>query len=162
MQLRAHQVVKDRLEVGPASANPLPPDRFGRATVKVSPFAVSPCQTWRCVLDIVKFSGVAFPCQPCPQDFFLRGLSRPFFPHNEGLLVEKVQGRRCGEEGNRTPDLLLAKQALYQLSYFPASVASRRLFAAHASARLPCSLAAWASARTWIRTRDLSFIRAAL
>lgn len=26
---------------------------------------------------------------------------------------------RCGEEGNRTPDLLLAKQALYQLSYFP-------------------------------------------
>jgi hypothetical protein len=26
---------------------------------------------------------------------------------------------RCGEEGTRTPDLLLAKQALYQLSYFP-------------------------------------------
>ncbi len=28
-------------------------------------------------------------------------------------------GLVCGEEGNRTPDLLLAKQALYQLSYFP-------------------------------------------
>lgn len=26
----------------------------------------------------------------------------------------------CGEEGTRTPDLLLAKQALYQLSYSPA------------------------------------------
>jgi hypothetical protein len=26
---------------------------------------------------------------------------------------------RCGEEGTRTPDLLLAKQALYQLSYSP-------------------------------------------
>ena len=26
---------------------------------------------------------------------------------------------RCGDDGNRTRDLLLAKQALYQLSYFP-------------------------------------------
>ncbi len=29
------------------------------------------------------------------------------------------RGSWCGEEGNRTPDLLLAKQALYQLSYSP-------------------------------------------
>jgi hypothetical protein len=49
----------------------------------------------------------------------------------------------CGDEGNRTPDLLLAKQALYQLSYAPDLC------------RQPC-------ARTWIRTKDLSFIRAAL
>ena len=28
--------------------------------------------------------------------------------------------RRCGGEGTRTPDILLAKQALYQLSYTPA------------------------------------------
>ena len=26
----------------------------------------------------------------------------------------------CGDEGTRTPDILLAKQALYQLSYVPA------------------------------------------
>ena len=50
---------------------------------------------------------------------------------------------RCGDEGTRTPDPLLAKQVLYQLSYIPALKA------------LPC-------ARTWIRTKDLSFIRAAL
>lgn len=28
-------------------------------------------------------------------------------------------GDYCGATGNRTPDLLLAKQALYQLSYGP-------------------------------------------
>lgn len=53
----------------------------------------------------------------------------------------------CGDEGNRTPDLLLAKQALYQLSYIPDRVPSAVCFAC---------------ARTWIRTKDLSFIRAAL
>ena len=34
-----------------------------------------------------------------------------------GLRAALFQG--CGEEGTRTPDLLLAKQALYQLSYSP-------------------------------------------
>jgi hypothetical protein len=57
-----------------------------------------------------------------------------------------------GEEGNRTPDLLLAKQALYQLSYFPACKFLDREAASGFSL----------SARTWIRTKDLSFIRAAL
>ena|GEM_PF-4261620 len=60
------------------------------------------------------------------------------------LVVPQVAG--CGDEGNRTPDLLLAKQALYQLSYIPD--------------RVP--FACFACARTWIRTKDLSFIRAAL
>ena len=32
----------------------------------------------------------------------------------------------CGEEGTRTPDLLLAKQALYQLSYSPDRVPPTR------------------------------------
>lgn len=52
--------------------------------------------------------------------------------------------RLSGEKGIRTPDPLLAKQVLYQLSYFPDP---------------------WppgVSAGTWIRTKDLSFIRAAL
>jgi hypothetical protein len=48
--------------------------------------------------------GGVFSCQPVRSDFFFRaGWGLP----------------RCGEEGTRTPDLLLAKQALYQLSYFP-------------------------------------------
>ena len=52
-----------------------------------------------------------------------------------------------GDEGDRTPDPLLAKQVLSQLSYIPGGTQlyQRSL-----------------SARTWIRTRDLSFIRAAL
>src|SRR5262245_14103453 len=53
-----------------------------------------------------------------------------------------------GDEGARTPDPLLAKQVLSQLSYIPGwedLVVSKI-----------------ANARTWIRTRDLSFIRAAL
>ena len=58
-----------------------------------------------------------------------------------------------GEEGNRTPDLLLAKQALYQLSYSPACKPPAAFAPGSASALC---------ARTWIRTRDLSFIRAAL
>ena len=34
--------------------------------------------------------------------------------------------KKCGDEGTRTPDILLAKQALYQLSYVPAGVLVRR------------------------------------
>lgn len=56
-----------------------------------------------------------------------------------------------GEEGSRTPDPLLAKQMLYQLSYFPDFVV---IFVERDRAAF--------SAGTWIRTKDLSFIRAAL
>ena len=52
-----------------------------------------------------------------------------------------------GDEGDRTPDPLLAKQVLSQLSYIP-------------DGALLCFKDR--SARTWIRTKDLSFIRAAL
>ena len=31
---------------------------------------------------------------------------------------------KCGDEETRTPDILLAKQALYQLSYAPIGTAS--------------------------------------
>ena len=62
---------------------------------------------------------------------------------------------QCGEEGNRTPDLLLAKQALYQLSYFPDSESILSLL-------VRAQLCSAQGARTWIRTKDLSFIRAAL
>src|SRR5262245_12867414 len=34
---------------------------------------------------------------------------------------------QCGDEGNRTPDLLLAKQALYQLSYIPEPCAANHV-----------------------------------
>jgi hypothetical protein len=48
----------------------------------------------------------------------------------------------CGDDRDRTGNLRLAKPALSQLSYVPVSEP--------------------ASGRTWIRTKDLSFIRAAL
>ena len=59
--------------------------------------------------------GVVRPCQPG---------SRRFFAHrsNSGAASRTSIScglAPCGEEGSRTPDLLLAKQALYQLSYFP-------------------------------------------
>lgn len=54
-------------------------------------------------------------------------------------------GRRGGgDEETRTPDPLLAKETLYQLSYVP-------------SAR-----AGWDGGRFWTRTRDLCLIRAVL
>jgi hypothetical protein len=49
-----------------------------------------------------------------------------------------------GDGGDRTPDIVLAKHALSQLSYIPKSSGCER------------------TGRTWIRTKDLSFIRAAL
>ena len=53
--------------------------------------------------------------------------SAKFDSGRSGVIIAGGRGLRLtgfsfsGEEGNRTPDLLLAKQALYQLSYFPAS-----------------------------------------
>ena len=49
-----------------------------------------------------------------------------------------------GDGGDRTPDIVLAKHALSQLSYIPLAPGGER------------------TGRTWIRTKDLSFIRAAL
>src|SRR4051794_15901713 len=93
------------------------------------------------------------PCQLGPRFFLLvtfrRLAGRP--RHDvllEGRRLQGVHPFTSGEDGTRTRDLLLAKQALYQLSYFPARVRRSVL-------RTRC-------ARTWIRTRDLSFIRAAL
>jgi hypothetical protein len=53
-------------------------------------------------------------------------------------------GKVGGDEETRTPDPLLAKEMLFQLSYVPALVAPR------------------SGGRTWTRTRDLGLIRAAL
>jgi hypothetical protein len=54
-------------------------------------------------------------------------------------------GRSGGDEETRTPDPLLAKEMLCQLSYVP-------VFREHAVG----------GGRTWTRTRDLGLIRAAL
>ena len=63
-------------------------------------------------------SGVACPCQPSARFFSAR-----VFWVTHCLSCGDPVGLRtftpCGEEGTRTPDLLLAKQALYQLSYSP-------------------------------------------
>lgn len=64
----------------------------------------------------------------------------------------------CGEEGTRTPRLLLAKQALYQMSYFPSAIQAL----AQPDHLGTCHEPVIRSAGTWIRTKDLSFIRAAL
>jgi hypothetical protein len=53
-------------------------------------------------------------------------------------------GKSGGDEETRTPDPLLAKEMLCQLSYVPAISAPR------------------SGGRTWTRTRDLGLIRAAL
>ncbi len=58
------------------------------------------------------------PVNPA-RDFFLDFLLA--FAVSFGFRSRLCVNNRCGEEGTRTPDLLLAKQALYQLSYFPAS-----------------------------------------
>ena len=70
------------------------------------------------------------------------------------ICGERVSGKLYrlpfwyGDEGDRTPDPLLAKQVLSQLSYIPRSKAT--------------VISKIADGRTWIRTKDLSFIRAAL
>jgi hypothetical protein len=68
-----------------------------------------------------------------------------------------------GAEETRTPDFLLAKEALYQLSYGPKpeaalSVAPRYVPSPDAcSSSSPCR-----GGRFWTRTRDLCLIRAVL
>ena len=96
----------------------------------------------------------------------------------------------CGAEETRTPDFLLAKEALYQLSYGPksgyagfgdASPCARALASGSGEDWAPrgeaaLSVALWeltdaarancrvlcASGRFWTRTRDLCLIRAVL
>jgi hypothetical protein len=62
-----------------------------------------------------------------------------------GAAVHSAAARQtlgaCGAEETRTPDFLLAKEALYQLSYGPRFDACGRF---------------------WTRTRDLCLIRAVL
>jgi hypothetical protein len=43
------------------------------------------------------------------------------------IPLGRGHSHQCGEEGTRTPDLLLAKQALYQLSYSPEPCAANRV-----------------------------------
>jgi hypothetical protein len=87
--------------------------------------ATSRCRTCTCELGRVYLSRLVAGVNP----------SSGIFSHRP----------TCGEDGDRTRDLLLAKQALSQLSYFPKAPATATV----------CGC-------TWIRTRDLSFIRAAL
>ena len=61
-----------------------------------------------------------------------------------GPRLDSPKPKVCGDDRDRTGNLRLAKPALSQLSYSPAWL-------------LRCS-----SGHTWIRTKDLSFIRAAL
>src|SRR3954453_9437502 len=62
-----------------------------------------------------------------------------------GDLVQRCFDRSGGDEETRTPDPLLAKEMLCQLSYVP----------------VPCAVRV-GGGRTWTRTRDLGLIRAAL
>ena len=61
------------------------------------------------------------------------------------LLPFAAGGSGGGDEETRTPDPLLAKEMLCQLSYVPVTQES-----------------AGSGGRTWTRTRDLGLIRAAL
>ncbi len=63
------------------------------------------------------------------RDFFSSRVL-PGFRRCVRFLYLQLPGRghsTCGDEGNRTPDLLLAKQALYQLSYIPEPCAANHV-----------------------------------
>ena len=80
------------------------------------------------------------------------------FVHSDALWT-----RSCGAEETRTPDFLLAKEALYQLSYGPTRRSRVERSATERSgpdawfASSPCR-----GGRFWTRTRDLCLIRAVL
>ena len=57
------------------------------------------------------------------------------------ILLRRFPECQGGDEGTRTPEFLLAKQALSQLSYIPNP---------------------WGGGRSWDRTTDLGLIRTAL
>ena len=123
----------------------------------------SPCQVSRCVSGLGMLRVSSLGVNPSRVFFFSRPSSN-LLPRGIGNevghtdtqvfkfeLVAISRMPTCGDEGSRTPDPLLAKQVLYQLSYVPRT-----------SARGSPSNRVSYSARTWIRTKDLSFIRAAL
>ena len=62
---------------------------------------------------------------------------------DQGIALKGARGESGGDEETRTPDPLLAKEMLYQLSYVPAPGGGN-------------------GGRFWTRTRDLCLIRAAL
>ena len=72
----------------------------------------------------------------------------------------------CGDEGVRTPDLVVANHALSQLSYIPIwkfrSTNSEIRRSVGLFRILGFKFRISLSGGTWIRTKDLSFIRAAL
>ena len=91
-------------------------------------------------------------------------LAQTDFPFRLGFEVypesnHSNQQKSNGDEENRTPDFLLAKQALYQLSYIPLVLSIPYNYYGNGWLSLPEILL---FGRTWIRTKDLSFIRAAL
>src|SRR5204863_1767361 len=75
-----------------------------------------------------------------------------------GLNLFEVRPARrahsCGEDGTRTRDLLLAKQALYQLSYFPAPVRPSSALAVRVPGFEPGT-----SALSELRSSQLSYTR---
>ena len=42
-----------------------------------------------------------------------------YYPYSGRILHNFIKGLDGGAEGNRTPDLLIANETLYQLSYDP-------------------------------------------
>src|SRR5919198_5374146 len=59
-------------------------------------------------------------------------VTRPRGARNSGATVQFLAGLYGGAEGGRTPDLLIANEALSQLSYGPARYSRARLIAASA------------------------------
>ena len=82
---------------------------------------ILPCYDCRMVDSVAKMVGLTGfePVTPRLSSVCSNQLSyRPFCPHISALLVSKLSVKSGGKE-IRTPDILLAKQALYQLSYAP-------------------------------------------
>jgi hypothetical protein len=119
-----------------ADPNSFEPDRY---LCRISPQVL--CRTRVASPSEENLSGVACPRQPVPRFFLLVSLTcssarlRGNFRDTHCLYFVVIPlgcgPSGCGDEGTRTPDPLLAKQVLYQLSYAP----NRN--------RQPC-------ARTWI------------
>lgn len=136
MQLCAHQVVKDQPDqIGSfRSTRSTPAHRAGPSPQTPQVFA------WLAIAPLVWSNVVAsfVPVNP----------SRDFF---SSVPCADLTGPGCGEDGTRTRDLLLAKQALYQLSYFPDLVRQPRV-------RVP-GFEPGTSALSELRSSHLSYTR---
>jgi hypothetical protein len=114
MRLRVHRIVK---EFGNDFHRR--PDRINLPVI-VQRFAANSCQSCSCVPRAYIHKARS----PGRQQF------ATFFPTFFVTLFRSFRQPSCclflpaisGDEGSRTPDILLAKQALYQLSYVPDSV----------------------------------------